>query len=132
MLKVKIESLMLLHLYIIEGLLWDKGLMKVLILVHVILRLLLVILIVLIVMMFRYSYDLRLSHFFFSIVFIIEVLALFFTGLNNLLDCLVFMDVLVYSVIFIIMALINLVTSLKSLDQVIVLVLVLLWLWVAC
>jgi hypothetical protein len=131
MLKVKIESLMLLHLYIIEWLLWNKRLMKVLILVHVILRLLLVILIVLIVMMFRYSYDLRLSHFFFSIVFIIEVLALFFTGLNNFLDSLVFMDVLVNSVIFIIMALINLIASLKSLDQVIILILVLLWLWLA-
>jgi hypothetical protein len=82
-------------------------------------------------MMFRYSYDLRLSHFFFSIVFIIEVLALFFTGLNNFLDSLVFMDVLVNSVIFIIMALVHLVTSLKRLDQVIILVLVLLWLWVA-
>ena len=82
-------------------------------------------------MVFRYSYDLRLSHFFFSIVFIIEVLALFLTRINNLLDSLVFMDVLVNSVIFIIMALIHLVASLKSLDQVIILVLVLLWLRVA-
>lgn len=136
MLKVNVEPLVLLHLLWIEGL-WDKGLMIVLILllVHVKLGLLMMMLIVLIVMtLLRDSYDLRLSDLFIAIIFVIKELTVFFTRINDFLDSLVFMKILVNSMIFIIMAIVDLVSSLKSLNQIfiiLIMVLLFLWLWVA-
>lgn len=123
MLKVKIESRMLLHLHRIEGLLRHKRTMITLLLVHVKLSLLLIILIalLLIVILPRDSYDFRLiHHFLFPVIFIINVLALLFARVNNFLHSLVFMNVLVNSMIFIIMLLVDFVTSLEGLDQIVI------------
>jgi hypothetical protein len=123
MLKVKIESRMLLHLHRIEGLLRHKLCMIILLLVHVKLSLLLIILIalLLIIILPRDSYDFRLiHHFLFPVVFIINVLALFFARVNNFLHSLVFMNVLINSMIFIIMLLVDFVASLEGLDQIVI------------
>lgn len=114
---------MLLHLHRIEGLLRHKRCMIILLLVHVKLRLLLIILIalLLIVILPRDSYDFRLiHHFLFPVIFIINVLALLFARVNNFLHSLVFMNVLVNSMIFIIMLLVDFVTSLEGLDQIVI------------
>jgi hypothetical protein len=92
----------------------------ILLLVHVILRLLLMILIVLIVKLLRDSNDFRLSHFLFPVVLIINILTLFFARVNDFLYSLVFMNVLVNSVIFIIMLLVDLITSLEGLNQIVI------------
>jgi len=100
----------------------------ILLLVHVILRLLLMILIVRIVKLPRDSNDLWLSHFLFPVILIVLVLTLFFARVNNFLHSLVFMNVLVNSMIFIIMLLVDFVTSLEGLDQIVIFLIIFLFL----
>ncbi len=85
------------------------------------------ILIVLIVKLLRDSNDFRLSHFLFPVVLIINILTLFFARVNDFFYSLVFMNVLVNSMIFIIMLLVDLITSLEGLNQIVIFIIIILF-----
>lgn len=133
MLKVYIIPLMLLNLLGIEGLWRHKGLMivYVLLLVVVILILLLEMILVRLIEknIFRYCNDLWLSVLFLSIIIIIQVGGFFFDRIYDyFFDVFKFIKILVNSLIVIIMEIVDLISSLKRLDQIIIVLIMVLFL----